>query len=59
MSATACRDFTIGGLHRLTGQKGFQGLPRRRVVERTSGWMMRRRRIMHIYLAETFLYIIN
>ena len=33
----------------MEGQKGFQGPPRRRVVERTFGWTMRWRRLVRDY----------
>ena len=46
MSKAACRDFVIEVVHQLTGQRGFHLLPRRWVVERTFGWMMRWRRLV-------------
>jgi putative transposase len=45
MSQAAYRGFVIGVVRELAGQRGFQPLPRRRVVERTFGWMMRWRRL--------------
>jgi len=49
MSAAAYGDFVIEGVHKLAEQKGFQVLPRRWVVERTSGWMTRWRRLVRGY----------
>jgi putative transposase len=46
MSKAACRDFVIEVVRKLTGQRGFHLLPRRWVVERTFGWMMRWRRLV-------------
>ena len=46
MSKAACRDFVIEVGRQLTGQRGFHLLPRRWVVERTFGWMMRWRRLV-------------
>jgi putative transposase len=48
-SAAAYRDFTIEVVRKLAGQKGFHLLPRRWVVERTFGWMMRWRRLVRDY----------
>ena len=49
-------------VRRSAGQKGFAVLPRRRVVERTFGWLMRHRRLARDYertpaSAEAFIYI--
>jgi putative transposase len=49
MSQAAYRDFVIEVVRKLTGQRGFQPLPRRRVVERTFGWMRRWRRLVRDY----------
>ena len=46
MSLAAYRDFVIEIVYKLADQKGFQVLPRRWVVERTFGWMMRWRRLV-------------
>src|SRR5918998_3960442 len=46
MSKAAFRDFVVEVVRKLAGQQGFQPLPRRRVVERTFGWMMRWRRLV-------------
>jgi len=46
MSAAAYRDFVIEIVRKLEGQQGFQVLPRRWVVERSFGWMMRWRRLV-------------
>jgi hypothetical protein len=49
MSQAAYRDFVIEVVRKLPGRPGFQLLPRRWVVERTFGWMMRRRRLVQDY----------
>ena len=49
MSLAAYRDFVIEIVRKLADQKGFQVLPRRWVVERTFGWMMRWRRLVRDY----------
>ena len=49
MSQAAYRDFAIEVVRKLEGQRGFQPLPRRWVVERTFGWMMRWRRLVRDY----------
>jgi putative transposase len=49
MSAGAYRDFVIEVVRKLEGQEGFQVLPRRWVVERSFGWMMRWRRLVRDY----------
>jgi transposase len=46
MSRAAYRDFVVEVVRKLAGQQGFQPLPRRWVVERTFGWMMRWRRLV-------------
>jgi transposase len=49
MSKAAYRDFVIEVVRKLENQQGFQPLPRRWVVERTFGWMMRWRRLVRDY----------
>lgn len=49
MDKAAFLDFVIEIVGEMEGQKGFQGPPRRRVVERTFGWMMRWRRLVRDY----------
>ena len=46
MSKAAYRDFVVEVVRKLAGQQGFQPLPRRWVVERTFGWMIRWRRLV-------------
>jgi len=46
MGKAAYRDFVLEVVRKLAGQQGFQPLPRRWVVERTFGWMMRWRRLV-------------
>lgn len=41
MSAAAYRDFVIEIVRKREGQQGFQVLPRRWVVERSRGWLVR------------------
>jgi transposase len=41
--------FVIEIIRRRDGQKGFEVPPRRWVVERTFGWMIRRRRLVRDY----------
>lgn len=49
MSLAAYRDFVIEIVRKLEDQQGFQPLPRRWVVERSFGWMMRWRRLVRDY----------
>ena len=42
-------DFVIEIVRKMEGQQGFEVLPRRWVVERTFGWMMRWRRLVRDY----------
>ena len=49
MSKAAYRDFVIEIIRKLENQQGFRVLPRRWVVERTFGWMMRWRRLVRDY----------
>jgi putative transposase len=46
MSQAASRGFAIAIVRKLAGRRGFRVLPRRWVVERTFGWMMRWRRLV-------------
>ena len=45
MDKAAYKDFIIEVVKRLDGQKGFEVLPRRWVVERTLAWLNRNRRL--------------
>src|SRR3954451_18570862 len=49
MSAASYRDLVIQIVRKLAGQRGFYVLPRRWVVERSFGWMMRWRRLVRDY----------
>ena len=49
MSQAADRDFVIEVVRKLADQQGFQPLPRRWVVERSFGWMIRWRRLVRDY----------
>ena len=49
MYKAAYLDFVIEIVRKMEGQQGFQVLPRRWVVERTFGWMMRWRRLVRDY----------
>jgi len=49
MDKAAFLDFTIEVIKRSDDQKGFKALPRRWVVERTFGWMIRWRRLVRDY----------
>ncbi len=49
MDKAAFLDFIIEIVRRIDGQQGFHVLPRRWVVERTFGWMMRWRRLVRDY----------
>lgn len=49
MDKAAFLDFVIEVVRRIEGAQGFHVLPRRWVVERTFGWMMRWRRLVHDY----------
>jgi transposase len=49
MDEAAYLDFVIEIIRRSDDQKGFQFLPRRWVLERTFGWMMRWRRLVRDY----------
>lgn len=55
-------DFTVEVIGRSDTAKGFEILPRRRVVERTFGWMIRWRRLVKDYeqridVAEAVIHI--
>jgi transposase len=49
MDKAAFLDFTVEVVRRLAGQAGFVVRPRRWVVERTFGWLMRWRRLVRDY----------
>src|SRR5215216_2846148 len=49
MDKAAYLDFVVEIIRRSDGQKGFEVLPRRWVVERTFGWMTRWRRLVRDY----------
>jgi len=49
MDKAAYLDFVVDFIRRSDDQKGFALLPRRRVVERTFGWMTRWRRLVRDY----------
>jgi transposase len=49
MDKAAYLDFVVEIIRRSDDQKGFEVLPRRWVVERTFGWMMRWRRLVRDY----------
>ena len=49
MDKAAFLDFVIEIVRKMEGQQGFEVLPRRWVVERTLGWMMRWRRLVRDY----------
>ena len=49
MDKAAYLEFVIEIIRRRDGQKGFEVLPRRWVVERTFGWMIRWRRLVRDY----------
>jgi len=49
MSSAAYHDFVIEVVRKLERQQGFQVLPRRWVVERSFGWMIRWRRLVRDY----------
>jgi transposase len=49
MDKASYLDFVVEIIRRSDDQKGFKVLPRRRVVERTFGWMIRWRRLVCDY----------
>lgn len=49
MEKASFLDFTVEVIRRCDQTQGFQVLPRRWVVERTFGWMMRWRRLVRDY----------
>jgi transposase len=49
MDKAAYLDFIVEIIRRSDDRKGFQVLPRRWVVERTFGWMVRWRRLVRDY----------
>lgn len=62
MDKAAMLDFIVEVVRRLSDQKGFAPLPRRWVVERSFGWMMRWRRLVRDYekrldVSESMIYV--
>ena len=58
----APRSIRLAVVKRPTGQKGFQVLPKRWIVERTFGWLMKQRRLVRDYeylpeTSEAFIYL--
>jgi putative transposase len=58
----AFRDFTIQVVKRIVGEPGFKVPPRRWVVERSFGWVVRWRRLVRDYeeridLSESVIYV--
>jgi transposase len=49
MDKAAFHDFVIEVVRRIDKEPGFKVLPRRWVVERTFGWMIRWRRLVRDY----------
>jgi transposase len=49
MDKASYLDFVLEVVRRCDDQKGFKVLTRRWVVERTFGWMIRRRRLVRDY----------
>ena len=49
MDKATFMDFTIEVVRKLEGQQGFAVQPRRWVVERTFGWLIRWRRLVRDY----------
>ena len=62
MDKGAFLDFTIEVVRRLEGQLGFEGQPRRWVVERTFAWLLRWRRLVRDYeqrldVSQSMIYV--
>jgi putative transposase len=62
MDKAAFLEFTVGVVRRIEGTEGFHVLPRRRVVERTFGWMTCWRRLARDYekridVSQAIIYI--
>ena len=62
MDKAAFLDFVIEVVRRIDGEPGFKVLPRRWVVERSFGWMMRWRRLVRDYeqrldVSEAMIYV--
>ena len=62
LDKAAFLDFTIEVVRKLENQQGFQVLPRRWVVERSFGWLMRWRRLVRdhearIDVSEAMAYV--
>ena len=53
MDKAAYKDFVFEIIRRIDEQKGFAVLPLRWVVERTFGWITRRRRLVRYYEQRT------
>lgn len=51
MDKAAFLNFVVEVVHRIDSELGFKALPRRWVVERTFGWMIRWRRLVRDYEA--------
>ena len=49
LDKAAALDFVVQAVKRHEGQSGFEVLPRRWVVERTLGWLVRHRRLVRDY----------
>lgn len=46
--------FALGVVKKLEDQKGFVGLPRRWVIERSFGWLVKQRRLTSLQPADPF-----
>lgn len=62
MDKAAFRDFTVEIVRKIKDEPGFKVLPRRWVVERTFGWMIRFRRLVRDYeqridVSEAMIYV--
>jgi transposase len=62
LDKAAFLDFTVAVIRRLANQDGFKVLPRRWVVERSFGWMIRWRRLVRDYearidVSESMIYV--
>ena len=49
MDKAAAKEFVVEVIRRIDGQKGFEVLPKRWIVERTFGWMTHWRRLVRDY----------
>ena len=59
MDKAAFLGFVIEVVRRIEGQQGFEVLPRRWVVERTFGWMVRWRRLVRDYEGRMYRAVTN